>query len=161
MLFPNMAQKLLKMNEKSMKFNSLMQCHVYRGITCLVVLSILYCYWRAIEIIWSLQVSEEGDILYVFPKNYRSKLGAKSFRIKAEPLIEKAKVLKIVVIYSVLLLGCTCCVVWPWLCQGAGEYLIRVSFGTALIASIVIVYTAIIALVTSSRRYYISEISQS
>lgn len=72
-----------------------------------------------------LEVSEEGDVLYVFPKNYRSKLGAKSFRIKAEPFIEKAK--------------------------GAGEYLIRVSFGTALIASIVIVYTAIIALVTSSR----------
>lgn len=72
-----------------------------------------------------LEVSEEGDVLYVFPKDYRSKLGAKSFRIKAEPFIEKAK--------------------------GAGEYLIRVSFGTALIASIVIVYTAIIALVTSSR----------
>ncbi|KAL1330690.1 uncharacterized protein At5g03900, chloroplastic [Arachis ipaensis] len=72
-----------------------------------------------------LEVSEEGDILYVFPKDYRSKLGAKSFRIKAEPLFEKAK--------------------------AAGEYLIRVSFGTALIASIVIVYTTIIALVTSSR----------
>ena len=48
---------------------------------------------------WSLQVSEEGDILYVFPRDYRSKLGAKSFRIKAEPFFEKAKVLKIV-IYS-------------------------------------------------------------
>ena len=34
--------------------------------------------------------------------------------------------------------------------------MIRVSFGTALIASIVIVYTTIIALVTSSRRYFIS-----
>jgi hypothetical protein len=44
-----------------------------------------------------LQVSEEGDILYVFPKDYRSKLGAKSFRIKAEPFIEKAKVFRIVV----------------------------------------------------------------
>ncbi|CAK8541247.1 unnamed protein product [Lathyrus sativus] len=72
-----------------------------------------------------LEVSEEGDILYVFPKDYRLKLGAKSFKIKAEPFFEKAK--------------------------GAGEYLIRVSFGTALIASIVIVYTAIIALLTSSR----------
>lgn len=72
-----------------------------------------------------LEVSDEGDILYVFPKDYRSRLAAKSFRIKAEPLFEKAK--------------------------AAGEYLIRVSFGTALIASIVIVYTTIIALVTSSR----------
>ncbi|KAK7259986.1 hypothetical protein RIF29_25651 [Crotalaria pallida] len=72
-----------------------------------------------------LEVSEEGDILYVFPKDYRSKLNAKSFRIKAEPFVEKLK--------------------------AAVEYLIRVSFGTALIASIVIVYTTIIALVTSSR----------
>lgn len=72
-----------------------------------------------------LEVSDEGDVLYVFRKDYRSKLAAKSFRIKAEPLIEKAK--------------------------AAGEYLIRVSFGTTLIASIVIVYTAIIALLTSSR----------
>ncbi|XP_020204407.1 uncharacterized protein At5g03900, chloroplastic [Cajanus cajan] len=72
-----------------------------------------------------LEVSQEGDVLYVFPKDYRSRLGAKSFRIKVEPLFEKAK--------------------------AAGEYLIRVSFGTALIASIVIVYTTIIALVTSSR----------
>ncbi|KAF7825703.1 Iron-sulfur cluster biosynthesis family protein [Senna tora] len=70
-----------------------------------------------------LEVSEEGDILYVFPKDYRSKLAAKSFRIKAEPLLDKAK--------------------------AAGEYLIRVSFGTALIASIVLVYTTIIALVSS------------
>jgi len=39
-----------------------------------------------------LQVSEEGDVLYVFPKDYRSRLGAKSLRIKAEPYFEKAKV---------------------------------------------------------------------
>lgn len=54
----------------------------------------------------SLQVSEEGDVLYVFPKDYRSKLGAKSFRIKAEPFIEKAKVLKIVVVDGVLFVAC-------------------------------------------------------
>ncbi|XP_057960971.1 uncharacterized protein At5g03900, chloroplastic [Malania oleifera] len=70
-----------------------------------------------------LEVSDEGDVLYVFPKDYRSKLAAKSFRIKAEPLVEKAK--------------------------SAAEYLIRVSFGTALIASIVLVYTTIIAIVSS------------
>ncbi|XP_027349951.1 uncharacterized protein At5g03900, chloroplastic [Abrus precatorius] len=72
-----------------------------------------------------LEVSEEGDILYVFPKDYRSRLGSKSFRIKVEPIVEKAK--------------------------AAAEYLIRVSFGTALIASIVIVYTTIVALLTSSK----------
>lgn len=70
-----------------------------------------------------LEVSGEGDVLYVFPKDYRSKLAAKSFRIKLEPFLEKAKL--------------------------AGEYLVRVSFGTALIASIVIVYTTIIALISS------------
>ncbi|KAK6944058.1 hypothetical protein RJ641_025160 [Dillenia turbinata] len=70
-----------------------------------------------------LEVSDEGDVLYVFPKDYRAKLAAKSFRIKIEPLFEKAKL--------------------------AAEYLVRVSFGTALIASIVIVYTTIIALLSS------------
>ncbi|KAG8648675.1 hypothetical protein MANES_08G025400v8 [Manihot esculenta] len=70
-----------------------------------------------------LEVSDEGDVLYVFPKDYRSKLASKSFRMKVEPLIEKAK--------------------------ATAEYLIRVSFGTALIASIVIVYTTIIALLSS------------
>ncbi|KAI4354429.1 hypothetical protein L6164_003290 [Bauhinia variegata] len=70
-----------------------------------------------------LEVSEEGDILYVYPKDYRSKLAAKSFKIKFEPFIDKAK--------------------------ATVEYLIRVSFGTALIASILIVYTTIIALLSS------------
>lgn len=70
-----------------------------------------------------LEVSDEGDVLYVFPKDYRSKLAAKSFRLKIEPLLEKSK--------------------------SAAEYVIRVSFGTALIASIVIVYTTIIALLSS------------
>ncbi|KAJ0028584.1 hypothetical protein Pint_36012 [Pistacia integerrima] len=70
-----------------------------------------------------LEVSDEGDVLYVFPKDYRAKLAAKSFRIKVEPLVEKTK--------------------------AGAEYLIRVSFGTALIASIVIVYTTIIALLSS------------
>ncbi|XP_050228025.1 uncharacterized protein At5g03900, chloroplastic isoform X2 [Mercurialis annua] len=70
-----------------------------------------------------LEVSDEGDVLYVFPKDYRSKLAAKSFRMKIEPLVDKAKT--------------------------TGEYLIRVSFGTALVASIVLVYTTIITLLSS------------
>ncbi|KAK6147202.1 hypothetical protein DH2020_018114 [Rehmannia glutinosa] len=72
-----------------------------------------------------LEVSDEGDVLYVFPKDYRSKLAAKSFGMKIEPLLEKGKM--------------------------AAEYLVRVSFGTALIASIVLVYTTIIAIASSSR----------
>ncbi|CAH8269962.1 unnamed protein product [Arabidopsis lyrata] len=70
-----------------------------------------------------LEVSDEGDVLYVFPRDYRTKLAAKSLRIQIEPYLEKAK--------------------------GAIDYLARVSFGTALIASIVIVYTSIIALLSS------------
>ncbi|EOY08246.1 Iron-sulfur cluster biosynthesis family protein isoform 1 [Theobroma cacao] len=70
-----------------------------------------------------LEVSDEGDVLYVFPKDYRAKLAAKSLRIRFEPWVDKAK--------------------------AALEYLVRVSFGTALIASIVLVYTTIIALITS------------
>lgn len=70
-----------------------------------------------------LEVSDEGDVLYAFPRDYRSRLAAKSFKMKIEPLLEKSK--------------------------AAAEYLIRVSFGTALIASIVIVYTTIIALISS------------
>ncbi|XP_038702225.1 uncharacterized protein At5g03900, chloroplastic isoform X2 [Tripterygium wilfordii] len=81
-------------------------------------LLILMASWR-----WFQQVSDEGDVLYVFPKDYRSKLAAKSFRIKIEPFIDKTK--------------------------AAAEYLVRVSFGTALIASIVVVYTTIIALLSS------------
>ncbi|KAK9126377.1 hypothetical protein Scep_015223 [Stephania cephalantha] len=70
-----------------------------------------------------LEVSDEGDVLYVFPRDYRSKLASKSFRMRIEPFLEKSK--------------------------GAAEYLIRVTFGTALIASIVLVYTTIIALLSS------------
>ncbi|PRQ23128.1 hypothetical protein RchiOBHm_Chr6g0257921 [Rosa chinensis] len=38
-----------------------------------------------------LEVSDEGDVLYVFPKDYRAKLLAKLFRLRIEPLLEKAK----------------------------------------------------------------------
>lgn len=38
------------------------------------------------------QVSDEGDVLYIFPKDYRSKLAAKSIMMKLEPLLEKGKV---------------------------------------------------------------------
>lgn len=69
-----------------------------------------------------LEVSDEGDVLYVFPRDYRAKLAAKSFRMRFEPVLEKSK--------------------------AVAEYLIRVSFGTALLASIVIVYTAIIAILS-------------
>lgn len=58
-------------------------------------------------------------------------------------------------------LTCSLCKTWrpELLWQSAAEYVVRVSFGTALIASIVIVYTTIIALI-SSRRYLISLVVQ-
>lgn len=31
-------------------------------------------------------------MLYVFPKDYRAKLAGKSFRMRVEPLVDKAKV---------------------------------------------------------------------
>ncbi|KAM2878278.1 hypothetical protein FF1_013898 [Malus domestica] len=72
-----------------------------------------------------LEVSDEGDVLYVFPKDYRAKLLGKSLRMRVEPVLEKAK---------------------------AGvEYVARVSFGTALVASIVLVYTAIVVALSSGR----------
>ncbi|KAK9674586.1 hypothetical protein RND81_12G242600 [Saponaria officinalis] len=71
-----------------------------------------------------LEVSDEGDVLYVFPKDYRSQLVGKSLRMKFEPWADKAK--------------------------SAAEYLIRVSFGTTLIASVLIVFTAIIAIISSA-----------
>lgn len=40
-------------------------------------------------------MSDEGDVLYVFPKDYRAKLAAKSFRLKIEPLFDKAKVFRL------------------------------------------------------------------
>lgn len=70
-----------------------------------------------------LEVSDEGDVLYVFPRDYRAKLAGKSFRLKVEPLFDKTK--------------------------AAAEYLVRVSFGTALIASIVVVFSAIVVLLSS------------
>ncbi|KAG6477129.1 hypothetical protein ZIOFF_066381 [Zingiber officinale] len=79
--------------------------------------------YHAISFIW---VSDEGDVLYTFPKDYRSKLLTKSFKMKVEPFLNKIKT--------------------------AAAYLVRVSFGTALITSIVLVYTTIIALASSSSR---------
>ncbi|KAH7442959.1 hypothetical protein KP509_02G009900 [Ceratopteris richardii] len=72
-----------------------------------------------------LEVSNEGDVLYVFPKDYRSILATKSVKLKFEPILGKLK--------------------------AAADYLIRVSFGTALLVSIMLVYSTLMVLITSSR----------
>lgn len=100
-------------------------------------------------------MSDEGDVLYVFPKDYRTKLATKSLRIQIEPFLEKAKVLSFVMIEQWIdldlnvNLSSELYILCAW--QGAADYLTRVSFGTALIASIVIVYTTIIVLLSSKR----------
>jgi hypothetical protein len=75
-----------------------------------------------------LEVSDEGDVLFCLPRDYRSVLAQKSFRLRAEPYLKKA--------------------------EEVGSYLVRVSFGTTLLASIVLVYTTIVVLATSSSSRY-------
>ncbi|XP_050379543.1 LOW QUALITY PROTEIN: uncharacterized protein LOC126796869 [Argentina anserina] len=65
-----------------------------------------------------LEASDEGNVLYVFPEDYRARLVANSFILRVEPLLQMAK--------------------------DVGEDLARVAFGTALISSIILVWTAII-----------------
>jgi hypothetical protein len=72
----------------------------------------------------ALEVSSDGDLLYVFDKGFRGAIAQKSVRIRTiEPAVEIA--------------------------GKVGSYLARVSFGTTLIASIVIVYAAIAALLSN------------
>jgi len=67
-----------------------------------------------------LQVSEEGDIAYQFPRNFRSVLRNKYWQLRAKEVAAK---------------------IWQ-----AAFYLIRVSFGIMLMLSIAIIFIAILAL---------------
>ena len=49
-----------------------------------------------VQCLWFEQVSDEGDVLYVFPKDYRARLVGKSFIMRVEPMLEKAKVVMLV-----------------------------------------------------------------
>lgn len=51
-------------------------------------------------------MSDEGDVLYVFPNDYQTKLAAKSLRIKVEPWLEKGKVYTFVATGLVLVCAC-------------------------------------------------------
>lgn len=68
-----------------------------------------------------MQVSDAGEIAYLFPTNFRSVLQSKYFRLRLQALWSK---------------------VW-----GVLFYLIRISFGIVLIASIILVMLAIIMIV--------------
>lgn len=65
----------------------------------------------------NLQVAETGDIAYLFPKNFRSVLRNKYWRLRLQALWDK---------------------IWP-----AIFYLIRISFGIFLLLSIVLIFVAI------------------
>lgn len=70
------------------------------------------------------QVSEEGDVLYVLPQNFKAIIRGRSLLLRLEPALAGAK--------------------------RAGEYVVRVSFGTALVASVVLVSLTIVALLTAA-----------
>lgn len=71
-----------------------------------------------------LQVAETGDVVYLFPREFRSILRNKYFRLQVQEWWDK--------IWRVLF------------------YLIRISFGLVLIASIVLIFLAILVIVVAS-----------
>ena len=74
----------------------------------------------------TLEVTETGELTYVLPRDVGARLAAKSARIRLEPVIQKT--------------------------QKVMSYVVRVSFGTALLASIALVYTALYLVMNSSNR---------
>ncbi|KAI3430860.1 hypothetical protein D9Q98_009269 [Chlorella vulgaris] len=73
----------------------------------------------------TLQVSDAGDIVYVFSPGFQETITSKSLLLRVEPVVDGVKV--------------------------GAEYVARVAFGTALIASVVIVFAAITVLANSGR----------
>ncbi len=69
------------------------------------------------------QVSEQGDVVYNFPRNFRSAIQSKSVWLSALPVLRGI--------------------------SNVGQYLVRVMFGTALVSSIAIVWLAIAVLLSS------------
>jgi hypothetical protein len=70
------------------------------------------------------QVSDAGDVLYVLPQNFKAIIQGRSVLLKLEPALARAK--------------------------AAAGYVVRVSFGSALVASIVLVSLTIIAILTAA-----------
>ena len=71
-----------------------------------------------------MQVSEEGDILYVLPPDFKARLRNRSLALRLEPAFKGLR--------------------------AAASYLSRVTFGTALIASVTLVWVAILAIQSGS-----------
>ena len=71
-----------------------------------------------------LKVSQDGDLLYVFPSGVRAKLAAKSWRLRLAPLLKQA--------------------------GEAGNWVLRIAFGAALLVSLAVVMFAILTLSSSA-----------
>ena len=69
-------------------------------------------------------MSDQGDVLYVLPRNLRAVLASKSWWLRAQPAVKGV--------------------------QEAAAYLVRVTFGTALVTSVVLVWVTILAILSSS-----------
>ena len=72
-----------------------------------------------------LEVSNDGEVVYAFERGFRAALRSKSWLQRLRPLGKKA--------------------------FAVGAYLVRVAFGSALVASVMLVWLAIAALASSSR----------
>ncbi len=70
-------------------------------------------------------MSADGDVAYAFPRDFGSRIARKSLLARSRPLLEKLK--------------------------AGGAYLLRVTFGSALIASVLVVWTALMVLLSSNR----------
>ncbi len=70
------------------------------------------------------QVSDAGDVLYVLPQNFKAIIRGRSWLLRLEPALKGA--------------------------TNAAEYVLRVSFGTALVASVALVTLTIVALLTAA-----------
>jgi hypothetical protein len=64
-------------------------------------------------------------VVYAFPADFQSRIARKSLLTRARPLLAKVK--------------------------DAAGYLVRVSFGSALIASVAVVWTALMVIMSSNR----------
>ncbi len=72
-----------------------------------------------------LKVSDRGDVVYTFSRDFKRTLVQRSAWLRLEPVLQGA--------------------------QRVGAYLSRVVFGTTLVASILLVYVTLVALMTASR----------
>lgn len=70
-------------------------------------------------------MSDAGDVLWVLPPNFKAVIRGRSWLLRLEPVLAGAR--------------------------SAADYVVRVSFGTTLVASIVLVTVTIIAILTAAQ----------